>query len=166
MRTSTSKTIIHTEIQCFRSDLFQLSLNCLAAAHTFFHRDKIIGNQFSGGSRQVCLNFDAVVLVMKEAARLRELEAECRQHALDEPERKWYWLAQAAKYQVQADQQTAFQSEQFEAADSPEVVLAQWPNGRDERRRLSCATREELDGFYHPEDRRQDSGVTFSRPLS
>jgi hypothetical protein len=107
-----------------------------------------------------------VELVMKEAARLRELEAECRQHALDEPERQWYWLAQAAKYQVQADQQTAFQSEQFETADSPEVVLAQWPNGRDERRRLSCATREELDGFYHPEDRRQDSGVTVSRPLS
>jgi hypothetical protein len=106
-----------------------------------------------------------VELVMKEAA-LRELEAECRQHALDEPERKWYWLAQAAKYQVQADQQTAFQSEQFETADSPEVVLAQWPNGRDERRRLSCATREELDGFYHPEDRRQDSGVTVSRSLS
>jgi hypothetical protein len=42
---------------------------------------------------------------MQEAARLRELEAECRQHALDEPERKWYWLAQAAKYQVLADQQ-------------------------------------------------------------
>jgi hypothetical protein len=103
---------------------------------------------------------------MQEAARLRELEAECRQHALDEPERKWYWLAQAAKYQVQADQQTAFQSEQFETADSPEVVLVQWPNGRDERRRLSCPTREELDGFYHPEDRRQDSGVTVFRSLS
>jgi hypothetical protein len=103
---------------------------------------------------------------MQEAACLRELEAECRQHALDEPERKWYWLAQAAKYQVQADQQTAFQSEQFETDDSPEVVLAQWPNGRDERRRLSCATREELDGFYHPEDRLQVSGATVSRPLS
>jgi hypothetical protein len=103
-----------------------------------------------------------VEFVMKEAARLRQLEAECRQRALDEPQRQWYWLAQAAKYQVQADQQTAYQSEQCETSDSPEVILAQWPNGRDERRRLSCATREELDGFYHPEDRRQYLHVTTS----
>jgi hypothetical protein len=103
-----------------------------------------------------------VEFVMKEAAHLRELEAECRQRALGEPQRKWYWLAQAAKYQVQADQQTAYQSEQCETADSPEIILAQWPNGRDERRRLSCPTREELDGFCRPEDRRQDSRVTAS----
>jgi len=103
-----------------------------------------------------------VEFVMKEAVRLRELEAECRQRALDEPPKKWYWLAQAAKYQVQADQETAYQSEQCETADSPEVILAQWPNGRDERRRLSCATREELDGFYHPEDRQQYLRVTSS----
>jgi len=103
-----------------------------------------------------------VELVMKEAARLRELEAECRQRALGEPQRKWYWLAQAAKYQVQAAQETAFPFEQCETTDSPEVILAQWPNGRDERRRLSCATREELDGFFHPEDRRQYLRVTSS----
>ena len=41
-------------------------------------------------------------LAVNEAIRLRELEAECRQRALSEPDKKWYWLAQAAKYQVQA----------------------------------------------------------------
>jgi len=71
---------------------------------------------------------------MKEIARLRELEAECRQHALSEPDRKWYWLAQAAKYQVQASQIIAFHSEGGNTADSPEVQLAQWRHGRDERR--------------------------------
>ena len=45
---------------------------------------------------------------MQEAIRLRELEAECRQRALSEPDKKWYWLAQAAKYQVQANQKLAF----------------------------------------------------------
>ena len=103
---------------------------------------------------------------MKEAAHLRHLEAECRQRALSEPQRKWYWLAQAAKFQTQAVQEIAFDLDDCNTADSPEVILAQWPNGRDERRRLSCPTREELDGFYHPEDRRQDSGVTVFRSLS
>jgi hypothetical protein len=104
----------------------------------------------------------AAEFAMKEVARLRELEAECRQRALGEPERKWYWLAQAAKYQIQADRQIAFNIEECNTADSPEVILAQWPNGRDERRRLFGATREQLDGFYRPEDRRQDSCVTAS----
>ncbi|KRQ98509.1 hypothetical protein CQ12_18950 [Bradyrhizobium jicamae] len=71
---------------------------------------------------------------MQEATRLRELEAECRQRALSEPDKKWYWLAQAAKYQVQASQKIAFHSEETTTADSPEVKLAQWSHGRDERR--------------------------------
>ena len=71
---------------------------------------------------------------MNEATRLRELEAECRQHALSEPDRKWYWLAQAAKYQVQASQKIAFRSEDANTADFPEVKLAPWSHGRDERR--------------------------------
>ncbi len=71
---------------------------------------------------------------MNEAARLHELEAECRQRAGSEPEKRWYWLAQAAKYQVQANQKIAFQSEEGNTADSPEVKLAQWSHGRDERR--------------------------------
>jgi hypothetical protein len=71
---------------------------------------------------------------MQEAIRLRELEAECRQRALSEPDKKWYWLAQAAKYQVQANQKLAFRSEEANAPDSPEIKLAQWSHVRDERR--------------------------------
>ena len=64
---------------------------------------------------------------MKEAIRLRELEAECRQRALSEPDKKWYWLAQAAKYQVQANQKLAFHSEE---ADRPTLRRSSWCNGR------------------------------------
>ena len=71
---------------------------------------------------------------MNEAIRLRELEAECRQRALSEPDKKWYWLAQAAKYQVQASQKIAFRSEEPAPPDTPEVKLVQWSHGRDERR--------------------------------
>ena len=73
-------------------------------------------------------------MAMQEAIRLRELEAECRQRALSEPDKKWYWLAQAAKYQVQASQKIAFRPEECNTADFPEVKLAQWSHGRDERR--------------------------------
>ena len=55
-------------------------------------------------------------MAMQEAIRLRELEAECRQRALSEPDKKWYWLAQAAKYQVQANQKLAFHAEEANAA--------------------------------------------------
>ena len=68
---------------------------------------------------------------MKEIARLRELEADCRQRAQSEPERKWYWLAQAARYQTQAIVEAADMSTE---PNAPEVVLASWPMGRDERR--------------------------------
>ena len=71
---------------------------------------------------------------MNEAIRLRQLEAECRQRAVSEPDKKWYWLAQAAKYQVQASQKIAFRSEEANTADFPEVKLVQWSHGRDERR--------------------------------
>ena len=74
---------------------------------------------------------------MQEATHLRELEAECRQRALSEPDKKWYWLAQAAKYQVQASQKIAFHAEGSHTADFPEVKLAQWSHGRDERRLMS-----------------------------
>jgi hypothetical protein len=78
--------------------------------------------------------FQALELAMQEAIRLRELEAECRQRALSEPDKKWYWLAQAAKYQVQANQQLAFQAEETKTPDSPEIKLVQWSHVRDERR--------------------------------
>lgn len=68
---------------------------------------------------------------MTEIARLRELEADCRQRAQREPERKWYWLAQAARYQTQADFEVAEQSTE---PNAPEVKLASWPTGADERR--------------------------------
>ena len=71
---------------------------------------------------------------MNEAIRLRELEAECRQRALSEPDKKWYWLAQAAKYQVQASQRLAFQSEENSTPRTPEIKLSQWAHVRDERR--------------------------------
>ena len=74
-------------------------------------------------------------LAMNDANRLRELEAECRQRALSEPDKKWYWLAQAAKYQVQANQKQAFQSEEPGVVpNTPEIKLVQWSHVRDERR--------------------------------
>jgi hypothetical protein len=89
----------------------------------------------SGGFEALlCWSFQALELAMNEATRLRELEAECRQRALSEPDKKWYWLAQAAKYQVQANQKLAFHSEEANAPDSPEIKLAQWSHVRDERR--------------------------------
>jgi len=68
------------------------------------------------------------VLHMKDVARLQELEANCRQRAVSEPERKWYWLAQAAKCRTQADCEN---SDEF--ADAPEVKLSKWPRGDDRR---------------------------------
>jgi len=68
---------------------------------------------------------------MKEITRLRELEGDCRQRAQSEPERKWYWLAQAAKYQMQANLEVA---ENATEPNAPEVRLASWPIRRDERR--------------------------------
>ena len=68
---------------------------------------------------------------MTEIARLRELEADCRQRAQSEPERKWHWLAQAAKYQVQANLEVA---ENAAEPNAPEVRLANWPIGGSERR--------------------------------
>ena len=65
---------------------------------------------------------------MQEATHLRELEAECRQRALSEPDKKWYWLAQAAKYQVQASQKIAFHSEG--SHDRPTFRKSSWCNGR------------------------------------
>jgi len=68
---------------------------------------------------------------MNELTRLRELEADCRQRAQSEPERKWYWLAQAAKYQIQATLEVA---ENTTEPTAPEVRLANWPIGGGERR--------------------------------
>ncbi|WP_291858291.1 hypothetical protein [Bradyrhizobium sp.] len=68
---------------------------------------------------------------MKEIAQLRELEADCRQRAQHEPERKWYWLAQAAKYQTQANFAVP---EESAVPNAPEVKLASWPMGADDRR--------------------------------
>jgi len=71
------------------------------------------------------------VTPMKEIARLRGLEADCRERALSEPEKKWHWLAQAAKYQIQANLVVA---ENAAEPNVPEVRLANWPIGVDERR--------------------------------
>ena len=67
---------------------------------------------------------------MTEIARLRELEAECRQRAQREPERKWHWLAQAAKYQAQTVCEI---TETFAEPVPPEVRLASWPIRGHER---------------------------------
>jgi hypothetical protein len=79
---------------------------------------------------------------MNEVNRLCELEAECRLRVLSEPDKKWYWLAQAAKYQVQASQQIAFRFEKPGTEDTPEVKLEQWSHGRDERRSMKSLPRE------------------------
>jgi hypothetical protein len=103
---------------------------------------------------------------MKQTARLRRLEAGCRQRALSEPRRKWYWLAQAAKFQTQAVQKIAFHLGDCTAADSPEVKLAHWPNGPDARRLMEPFVREAepLDEFCRLDrpvgDRRRESGLT------
>lgn len=68
---------------------------------------------------------------MTEIARLRELEADCRRRVQSEPERKWHWLAQAAKYQIQANLKAA---ENPAEPNVPEIKLASWQLGRDERR--------------------------------
>ena len=65
---------------------------------------------------------------MNEVTRLCELEAECRLRALSEPDKKWYWLAQAAKYQVQASQKIAFRFEKPGAR--PTLRRSSWNNGR------------------------------------
>jgi hypothetical protein len=115
---------------------------------------------------KVCMNLQAVESAMKEAARLRQLEAECHLRALSEPQRKWYWLAQAAKFQTQAVQQIAFHREDCNTADSPEVKLAQWPNGPDGRRLMEPFVREaeQPDEFWRLDrplrDRRRESGLT------
>jgi hypothetical protein len=86
---------------------------------------------------------------MDEVTRLRELEAECRRRARNEPDKKWYWLAQAAKYQVQANRKIAFHSEECNTADFPEVQLAQWRHGRDERRLMEPLPRAGPTGDGH-----------------
>ena len=68
---------------------------------------------------------------MKEISRLRKLEADCHQRAQSEPERKWYWLAQAAKYRMQASLEV---TEDSREPNAPEVRLASWPIGVDQRR--------------------------------
>ena len=68
---------------------------------------------------------------MKEITRLRKLQADCRRRAQSEPERKWHWLAQAAKYQIQASLEIAQHPAE---PNAPDVTLASWPLGRDERR--------------------------------
>jgi hypothetical protein len=68
---------------------------------------------------------------MKDIAGLRELEADCRRRAQSEPDRKWYWLAQAAKYRTQANFDVAEDSAE---PNAPEIKLASWPRQADERR--------------------------------
>ena len=83
---------------------------------------------------------------MNEVTRLCELEAECRLRALSEPDKKWYWLAQAAKYQIQASQKIAFRLERPTTARTPEVKLVQWSHGRDGRRSMDSLLRETRTG--------------------
>lgn len=85
-------------------------------------------------SRRRGRSLQTVEVTMQEATRLRELEAECRLRAVSEPDKKWHWLAQAAKYQMQASQQLAFHSDASNTPDTPEIKLAQWSHVRDERR--------------------------------
>lgn len=59
---------------------------------------------------------------MDDVARLRELESECRRRALSEPGKQWYWLAQAARYQMQADQRDTARFGEDVAV--PEIRLA------------------------------------------
>ena len=81
---------------------------------------------------------------MKDISQLRELESNCRRRALSEPERKWYWLAQAAKYQVQASQKIAFRFEK--PARTPEVKLKLWSHRRDQRRSMEALPLERRTG--------------------
>jgi hypothetical protein len=73
---------------------------------------------------------------MPEVIRLRELESECRERAASEPDRKWYWLAQAAKYQILASRKIAFHAEDGSAPKAPEIKLAPGSHERDVRRMM------------------------------
>ena len=70
---------------------------------------------------------------MEEVIRLRKLEAECRMQAVVEPKKKWTWLAQAAKYQFQADMEIAFHFEECNTTKliAPEIKLTRFANDRD-----------------------------------
>lgn len=68
---------------------------------------------------------------MRELTRLKKQEEACRRRAQSEPDKKWYWLAQAAKYQIQANLEAA---ENPAEPSAPEVQLASWPLGEDQRR--------------------------------
>ena len=81
---------------------------------------------------------------MNEVTRLCALEAECRLRALSEPEKKWYWLAQAAKYQIQASQKIAFRFEK--PSRTPDVKLKLWSHRRDERRSMDALPLEQRTG--------------------
>jgi hypothetical protein len=73
---------------------------------------------------------------MKEVIRLRQLEAECRMKTVVEPEKKRAWLAQAAKYQFQADMEIAFHFEECNTTESiaPEIKLRRYANAREDYR--------------------------------
>jgi hypothetical protein len=53
--------------------------------------------------------------------------------AVVEPEKKWTWLAQAAKYQFQADMEIALHFEECNTTKSitPEIKLPRFANDRD-----------------------------------
>jgi hypothetical protein len=72
-------------------------------------------------------------MAMEEVIRLRQLEAECRMQAVVEPEKKWTWLAQAAKYQFQADMEIALHFEECNTTKSIalEIKLRRFANDRD-----------------------------------
>jgi hypothetical protein len=90
------------------------------------------------------LSYQVLELAMNEVTRLCELEAECRLRALSEPGKKWYWLAQAAKYQVLASQKIAFRFEK--PARTPEVRLKLWSHRRDQRRSMEALPLERRTG--------------------
>jgi hypothetical protein len=92
------------------------------------------------------LSYQVLELAMNEVTRLCELEAECRLRALSEPGKKWYWLAQAAKYQVQASQTIAFRFEKPATARTPEVKLKLWSHRRDQRRSMEALPLERRTG--------------------
>jgi hypothetical protein len=72
---------------------------------------------------------------MKEIVHLRQMEADCRQRAVTDPEKQWYWLAQAARYQFQLDVEIASDVEECNRDEfiPPEIRLAEWPMEHERR---------------------------------
>jgi hypothetical protein len=72
---------------------------------------------------------------MKEIAHLREIGSGLSATSSNRPEKQWYWLAQAARYQFQLDAEIASDVEECNRDEfiPPEIRLTEWPMQHERR---------------------------------